>query len=56
VIYVLFHVNQGAFLSKNKLNWCKKYLPNLTTYDLGKGAYWYIEDYPHTICNVLLNW
>ncbi|VVC77162.1 Haloalkane dehalogenase [Aquicella siphonis] len=53
---LLFHVDQGAFISKDKLNWCKDNLKNLTTYDLGKGAYWYIEDYPHTISKELLNW
>jgi len=46
----------GGFISKDKLNWCKENLQNLTTYDLGKGAYWYIEDYPHTIGKELLNW
>lgn len=53
---LLFHVDQGAFVSKEKLHLCDSNLNNLMTYDLGKGAYWYIEDYPHTIGNELLNW
>jgi haloalkane dehalogenase len=53
---LLFHVDQGAFLSKEKLNWSKINIKHLTTHDLGEGSYWYIEDYPHTIGKTLLNW
>lgn len=53
---LLFHVSQGAFVSQDKLDWCRANLQNLSTHDLGKGAYWYIEDYPHSIGKKLLDW
>jgi haloalkane dehalogenase len=53
---LLFHVDEGAFLPKDKLAWCKSNLKNLATCNLGIGSYWYMEDYPHTIGKEILNW
>ena len=53
---LLFHVNDGAFVSKKRLAWAKNHLQNLSCYDLGEGAYWYMEDYPHTIGKEIDNW
>ena len=53
---LMFYATPGSIVTPELVEWCKGYLPNLKTVDLGPGIHFLQEDNPHLIGEEISKW
>ncbi|MEK3885551.1 haloalkane dehalogenase [Paenibacillus sp. PL2-23] len=53
---LLFYATPGCTVREPQLAWCRKHLPNLRLFDIGKGFHHLTEENPHAIGQELQRW
>ena len=53
---LLIYATPGAILTEPAVGWCKQFIRNLESVDIGEGNHYLQEDNPHAIGSELANW
>ena len=53
---LLIYASPGAILTELGVGWCKQFLPNLETVDIGEGTHYLQEDHPDAIGQAIAAW